>query len=259
MDNEERRQIIAQVAAGTLSPEEAAARLDEADPAPRGGPAVAVAERPGPQAPARTVRVSISLGQVKVIGDPAIREAVAEGSHTAHHEGDQLFIEGDPLRANGFTFGNSRGWLQTHPWKDPLVVRMNPDLALQVVVQGGQASVRGVRGAIRAEVHAGAIHVDGFEAPIDLEVEAGAVKAAGRLTTGSSRIRCDAGSVNLELLTGSSMRVSARTELGQVKLDGAGWRTETHPRGAKEIAVLGAGAASLEVEVNIGSVKLVAL
>lgn len=259
MDYEARRQIIAQVAAGTLSPEEAAARLDEGPQDNPAGALVSVAERPGPAAPARTVCVSISLGQVSVVGDPAIREAVAEGAHTARHDGDRLVIEGDPLNANGFTFGNSRGWLKNHPWKNPLVVRMNPALALEVVVQGGQASVRGVHGAIRAEVHAGAISVADFESPIDLDVEAGAVKASGRLNGGTSSIKCDAGSVNLELRQGSSLRVAAKSELGHVKLEGNDWRTEPHTEGGGESAVLGAGEASLNVEVNIGAVKLVAL
>jgi len=258
MDNEQRRQIINQVADGSLSPEDAAGKLEELERSQSAGTAVLVAERPSPESPVRRVCVSMSLGQVKVLGDVSIREAVAEGSHTARHEGDQLVIEGDPLKANGFTFGNSRGWFKSRPWKDPMVVRMNPELALQVTVQGGQASVRGVRGAIKAEVHAGAIHLEGFESPIDIEVEAGAVKASGRLTGGVSRIKCDAGSVNLDLRTGSSLRVSAHSELGQVKLEGSGWRTESHPDQSRETAVVGAGEGTLEIEVNVGAVKLVA-
>jgi hypothetical protein len=255
--NSDRRQIIAQVAEGSLSPEEAAAQLEQLDgPAP-----VGVADPPAPQAPstpARTICVSVALGQVTVIGDASVREAVADGAHTARHEGDQLVIEGDPLRTNGFTFGNSKGWFKSHPWKEPLMVRMNPELALQVVVQGGKASVRGVTGSIKAEVHAGAIDLVGFESPIDIDVEAGSVKASGRLTQGSSRIKCDAGSVKLDLRPGSSLRVTARSELGQVNLDGAGWRTEAHPDSSSETAVIGAGEGTLAVEVNVGAVRLVA-
>ena len=258
MDNEQRRHIINQVADGSLSPEDAAGQLEELERSQSGAIAIAVAERPGPDSQVRTVCVSMALGMVRVIGDASIREAVAEGSHSARHEGDQLVIEGDPLKAKGFTFGNSSGWLKSRPWKDPLVVRMNPELALQVVVQGGQASVRSVRGTIKAEVHAGAIHLEGFESPIDIDVEAGAVKASGRLTGGASRIKCDAGSVNLELRKGSSLRVSAHSELGHVKLEGTGWRTESQPDQSRETAVIGAGDGSLDIEVNIGAVKLVA-
>jgi hypothetical protein len=251
-----RRQIIAQVADGSLSPEDAAAKLEQLD-GPASG-AVGVADPPGPAAPALTICVGVALGQVTVIGDASVREAVADGAHTARHDGDQLVIEGDPLKNNGFTFGNSKGWFKSHPWKEPLVVRMNPELALQVMVQGGRASVRGVTGTIKAEVHAGAIDLAGFESPIDIDVEAGSVKASGRLTRGSSRIKCDAGSVRLDLRPDSSLRVTAHSELGQVKLDGGGWRTEAHPDSTSETAVIGAGEGTLAVEVNVGAVRLVA-
>lgn len=254
--DEARRQIIAQVADGSLSPEEAAAKLEQLDGPATG--AVALAAPPSPAAPARTICVSVALGHVVVIGDASVREAVADGAHTARHEGDQLVIEGDPLKTNGFTFGNSRGWFKSHPWKDPLMVRMNPDLALQVVVQGGRASVRGVTGTIKAEVHAGAIDLVGFESPIDIDVEAGSVKASGRLTRGNSRIKCDAGSVRLDLHRSSSLRVTAHSALGQVNLDGTGWRTEAHPDSTGETAVIGTGEGTLAVEVNVGAVRLVA-
>ncbi|MEA2683844.1 MAG: hypothetical protein QOK05_2172 [Chloroflexota bacterium] len=257
MNDDIRRQIVAQVADGSLTPFEAAAKLDQMEAGSRRG--AAVADSPRPSEPLKTVSVSVSLGQVVVIGDSSVREVVADGAHTARRDGDRTVIEGDALNSNGFTFGNSRGWFKgNHPWKDPLTVRMNPDLALEVVVQGGKAHVRGVHGPIKAEVHAGAIDVVGFRAPIDIDTEAGTVKAAGRLSGGASHIRCGAGSVRLELDRESSLRVTAHSELGQVSLDGDGWRTEPHVDGKGEAAVIGSGAGTLDVDVTIGGVRLTA-
>ena len=58
---------------------------------------------------------------------------------------------------------------------------------------------------------------------------------------------------------GSSVRVTAHSDLGQVRLDGAGWRTESQAGKNRETAVLGGGVASLDVECTVGSVRLDAL
>jgi len=48
-----------------------------------------------------------ALGSADIIGDPSVREAVAEGPHIARREGDTLVIEGDDEfdMRSGFMFG----------------------------------------------------------------------------------------------------------------------------------------------------------
>src|SRR5882672_6848386 len=111
---DERRAVLERVARGEITPTEAASLLeamespspqsptDEADPRdwardwerqPDWGPSP---PPPPPQAgegAATRIRVSRSIGSADIIGDPSVREAVAEGPHMARREGDTLVIE----------------------------------------------------------------------------------------------------------------------------------------------------------------------
>lgn len=195
-----------------------------------------------------------------MIGDPSVVEAVAEGPNVVRREGDGLVIEAQPSGEGwGFSIGDrpegwsfSRGGLGLRRWFDQrtLTVRMNPRLALEVALQAGSARVRGVTGPIRADVQAGSASIEGFSAPLELSVQAGSVKASGRLDSGSSRIRCDAGSVMLHLEHGSSAKVTARSTLGKVSLPGGGTG-----RGDRE-AIIGDGNAVIDIETTMGSVKV---
>ncbi|TMD49515.1 MAG: hypothetical protein E6I86_03760 [Chloroflexi bacterium] len=241
MSKADRREILSRVAAGTISPEEAAAQLD----------AVAK-DREDTEPRIRCVRVIKRLGAAEVIGDPNVRDAVADGQHRARIDGDVMIIEGETANEPG-TF-ITRSWLgfPEHSSGDRLVVRVNPALELDLQVQAGSLRVNGVDGPIRADVQASSATIDGFRKPLDLKVQAGSIRANGRLDDGESRIACDAGSVNLHLERGSSVRVNARAHLGKITLPG-----EAGDRGAQDVTI-GDGTASLVIETNMGSVRVTA-
>jgi ferric-dicitrate binding protein FerR (iron transport regulator) len=136
---------------------------------------------------------------------------------------------------------------------DTLVIRVNPSLALDVEVQAGSCRIRGVDGPIRAEVQAGSAKIEDFKSALNLSVQAGSVKAAGRLDEGESRISCDAGSVTLQLESGSSVRISAQATMGKIELPNG--ISVTGGRRAQQV-VLGDGTASLVINSNMGSVKV---
>ena len=240
MGRPERREILSQVAAGTISPEEAAAQLD------------AINQREGEQHAIQRVRIVKRLGAAEIVGDPAVRDAVAEGRHRARIDGDLMIIEGETGDEPGSFI--TRTWLgfPEHMSGDRLVVKVNPSLAIELQVQAGSARVRGVDGAIRADVQAGSATIDGFRSPLNLTVQGGSIQATGRLDDGESRIACDAGSVNLHLERGSNVRMNARAHMGKVTLPG-----EAGARGAQD-AIVGDGTASLVIETNMGSVKVTA-
>src|SRR5437870_5083469 len=139
---ESRRDILRRVAEGTLSPAEAAVLLSqvEADETPVQGNGV------------RRIRIAGQFGTARVVGDPSVREAVAEGPHRARREADELIIESEALSDadRGFRFHFSR---TDRPWHSlahsvkgvPLTVRMHPDLPLEVDLAAGTLAVRGVR------------------------------------------------------------------------------------------------------------------
>jgi hypothetical protein len=249
---EQRRDVLERVARGELSPAEGAALLDEMESA-RGSALTAEA----PPDRAAMIRVVREFGLAEVIGDPGVREAVAEGPHVARREGDTLVIEGedDSFGMPGFAFS----WRGRHrPWRGrrwgfrdmaPLRVRVNPDLPLEVEAQAGSLRIRGVRAPIRAEVQAGRTEIEGFESPLDLTVQAGSVRARGRLDQGTSRIRCEAGNVRLHLEQGSSVRVHARTSWGRIRFN---------DDQADGPWVIGAGAGTLDIDSSMGSVRVTA-
>jgi len=138
---------------------------------------------------------------------------------------------------------------------EDLTVRMRPDLPLDASVTAGSLKVAGVTGPLRVAVAGGSAKLDQFRGPLDLSVEAGSVKGSGLLASGSSRIRCQAGTVRIHLERGSSVKVRARAELGNVVLpgDAEGERWLAGGGAAREVTV-GDGAALLEIEANMGNV-----
>ncbi|HZQ27943.1 MAG TPA: hypothetical protein VFA94_09600 [Acidimicrobiales bacterium] len=276
-DDGERRRILEQVAAGAISPEEAADLLAALDAgrqppppppaqvapppgspppgaAPPGSPPPGAAPpgsppppTPGDDTPVQRIRVRAAFRAVSVVGDSGVRTATVDGEHTASVEGDTLRIEGVVEPAAGFAFIRSgpaaaRAAMRASAHNiRPLVVRMNPSLALDSDVDAGTVTVVGVRGPIRARTSAGSVRIEDFESPLDLHVTAGSVVARGRLDHGSSRIECEAGKVSLRLTSDSSVEVRGRVNLGKLSI-------------AEER--IGAGAGLLDVVANLGAVEV---
>jgi hypothetical protein len=239
MSKPDRREILSRVAAGTITPEEAASQLDslrDDEPEDSG---------------IRRVRIDKQLGPLEVVGDPGVKDAVADGPHQARIDGDTMVIEGEGFDHPGsFIFGFNHN--------DPhgrLLVRVNPSLALDLQVQAGNCRVRGVKGPIHANVQAGSATIEGFAKPFDFTVQAGSVKASGCCDEGESRIACDAGSVNLHLERGSSVRVKARAHLGKIALPGD---TAVAGSRASQDVTIGGGVGTLVIDSNLGSVKVTA-
>jgi hypothetical protein len=234
----DRREILSRVAAGTITPEEAAAELDS----------IGQREARG-EAGLRQVRITRQLGMVEVIGDPTVHEAVANGPHSARIDGDVMVIQGDSgvELGGGFFFG-----IGPHTGSEKLTVRLNPSLTVELHIQAANGRVRGVEGPIHVDLQAGSVTVDGFRSPLTASVQAGSLSAYGRLDSGESRITCNAGSVNVSLERGSSVSISARSALGKVELPGSIGVSGRRPH---EVMV-GDGAGRLVIDSNMGSVKV---
>jgi hypothetical protein len=188
---------------------------------------------------------------VSIVGDEDVLTAVAEGDHTAHIDGHTITIEANLDRPPGFTFIRTPGSpgmrvksrAKVRIGGDairPLLVRMNPDLALVSHVDAGSITVRGVHGPIRAHTSAGALRIDDFDAPIDLKVAAGSASARGRLAGGASKVECDAGKVTIRLTSDSSVKVKGHVTLGQLSAPD----------------LVGDGAGTLDIVTNLGSVDV---
>ncbi len=241
MSKAARREILSQVAAGTITPEDAAAQLD----------AINQAETETESA-IRKVRVVRQLGSLEIIGDPNVRDAVAEGPHHARIEGDVMVFEGPAAgeEDGGFFFGIGRQLAN-----ERLLLRVNPSLGLELRLQAGSCRVRGVEGPIHADVQAGSATIEGFAKPFDFSVQAGSIKASGCCNEGESRIACDAGSVNVHLERGSGLRMKARAHMGKVALPGDA--AIAGSRASQEVRI-GDGGGSLVIDTSMGSVTVTA-
>ena len=238
-----KREILNQVARGELTPEEAESRLAELDRPHAEDTPVAIAEA------ATKVRIVRIAGAAEIVGDPSVKEAVADGPHEVHREGATLVIESRPDRGDGYVFGPFSFGTDVHR---KLLVRMNPDLPLEAEIQAGSLKVAGLHESIKADVQAGSARIDGFQKQLDVTVQAGSVNASGKLTWGASRIGCDAGSVRVSLDPASSVQIHAHTALGRISLPG---RQSRAAIGGEHLeATIGGGDATLEIEASMGSV-----
>jgi hypothetical protein len=262
--NDPRREILSQVAAGTLSAEEGAARLDSLEPdAPPAEPNRTPATPPSLRTAStgRQVRVVSQFGSAEIVGDPSVAFATADGPHRARQDGDTMVIEHESFDdSDSFSFGRGSRRIIVNGFdiqRRRLTVRMNPELALVANVQAGNLRIDGVHGPITSEVQAGNCKVADFRGTLNLVVQAGNVSASGRLDSGASKVRCEMGSVKINLEKGSSVRITARTTIGKVSIeDEAGQRAMVGPSG-REVTI-GSGAATLDVECTMGSVKVAA-
>jgi hypothetical protein len=260
--NDLRREILSQVAAGTLTAEEGAARLDSLEAAPA-APETTTAPR-APALPAaaasRQVKVVSQFGSAEIVGDASVAYVVADGPHHARQEGDTMIIEHAPFDDNNsFSFGKGEHRRVVINGFDiqrrRLTVRMNPELALVASVQAGNVRVEGVHGPITCDVQAGNCRVEGFRGPLSLTVMAGNLSASGRLDGGASKVRCEAGSVKVNLERGSSVRITARTTIGKVAIEGEGGERATVGPSGRDVTI-GSGAGTLDVECTMGNVKV---
>jgi len=239
------REILTQVASGTISAEEGAARLEALQsPAPADSPASEAV---------RQVRVVSRFGNTEIVGDPSVTSAVADGPHRARQDGDTLVIEQSPVNGDtSFEFSRPQARVVVNGFEfgRRLTIRMNPSLPLTTDVQAGNLRMQGLNGPIEAEVQAGNCKVGEFRGPINLSVMAGNIDAYGRIDSGKSSIRCEMGQVKVNLARDSSVRINARTTMGKVAIEG-----DSITKDSRDVTV-GSGAGTLDLECTMGNIKV---
>jgi hypothetical protein len=250
--NDPRREILSQVAAGTISAEDGAARLEalESEPSSAAAPGAGPAAQAEPTT--KRVRLQTRLGNAEIIGDPNVAYAVAEGPHKARQDGDSMVIEQSLLDDEAsFEFSRPQGRVRIRGFdiERRLTVRMNPALALSASVQAGNLQISGIRGPVTGDVQAGNLILDGFRGPINLTVSAGNVTATGRLDSGVSSVRCRMGEVRVVLDKASSVRIKARSRLGDVSFEGVENMRNNE-------LTLGSGAGTLDCDCMMGTIRI---
>jgi hypothetical protein len=263
MNAEELRALLAQVQAGEVTPEEAAASLgsppdaEPTDEVPPTGRDDGATDFSG----VRLVRIRATANRTKVIGDRSVRTVKVTGPHRLVVEGDRLTIEneiGDEPFGKGSwvtSGGGRRGTrhvrisgvrsgreaLQGFRGHETLEIRINPTMPLDFDCDAGMIEVLGVNAPLTGRVNAGNCVIEDFDGPFELSVNAGKLRAQGRLDGGTSSIDVNVGKADVILDEGSNVRITRTATLGSAESDQD---------------VFGTGSGTLRVSCSLGAVRV---
>ncbi len=248
--SDELRDLLNQVAAGQISPEDAESALQKASPSTE-----AVEEELAPE-PVRRITVRGSAVRLVVVADPEVDTAIAEGPHRVSHVGDRLTVHSD-LRVGEYeaeapksTFAS---WLSNvNRAGSTLRVRVNPHLPLDVLNVAGSLELAGMQAPTSVGVEAGSAKLHDGAGQLTLSVASGSADVEWQFL-GESSVTTDLGSARLAALPGSDVLITAEATLGLATIRLADGTTikataEGHPP-----VRAGAGTGRLTASTRLGS------
>jgi hypothetical protein len=199
------------------------------------------------------VRVRTLAKALEIYADPAVAEVqVTRGSPSLRREGDAILVAHGPLDGPGarFSFVNT---LRAIPGFDErTVLRVNPDLEIDVDVSATSLRLWGCEGGVRLRLAASSAKLDRVAGPVTVDCHSSSIKGAVRLT-GESHIRCESSSVKLGLLDGTDVKIKATNRMGKVVLPRH--RTKS-PGQTHGYASVGAGTGLVIIDATMSSVIL---
>lgn len=267
--SDELRELLNQVAAGELSPEEAQSKLEAASATTSAaqahpGPAVP----PPPPEPVRRITVRGSAVRLVVTADPTVDTAVADGPHRVSHHGDTMTVHSD-LSAGEYQAEAPRSafttWLSTvNKAGSTLRVRVNPELPLEVLNVAGSLELSGMHAATSVGVEAGSARLHDGVGPLTISVASGSADVDWQFH-GQSSVTTDLGSARVAVQPGSDVSIHAEATLGlsTIRLADGTTIKASSGRGTavpeQPPVVVGAGTGRLAVTSRLGSLVVTVL
>lgn len=198
-------------------------------------------------------RISVrAVGRrVRIIGDPAVATASAEGPHVLRRNGSVLEVTSDGEigpNLDGFSIlrpPRSLDDIRAMGLGKELYLRINPSIIVDVEVTAGHLSTADLPYLGKVRVTAGGAELAGVAEVNDVLVQAGSATITGTITTGRSRVRVESGQLTVELADESNVTVRGEAQLGKISWSGA------HAGQVDEV-VMGNGSARLDVGVVMG-------
>lgn len=198
-------------------------------------------------------RISVrAVGKrVRIVGDPSVATASAEGPHVLRRNGSVLEVtsEGEfPPSVEGFSIlrpPRNFDDIRAMGLGKELFLRVNPAIIVDVEVTAGHLSCADLPYLGKVRVTAGGAELTDVAEVNDVLVQAGSATVKGTITTGRSRVRVESGQLTIELSDESNVTVRGEAQLGKVSWSGA------HTGQVDEV-VLGNGSARLDVGVVMG-------
>ena len=198
-------------------------------------------------------RISVhAVGRsVRIVGDPTVAPASAEGPHVLRRNGSVLEVTSDGELGpslDGFSIlrpPRSFDELRAMGLGKELYLRINPAIIVDVEVTAGHLTCTDLPYLGKVRVTAGGAELSGIAEANDVLVQAGSATLKGKITTGRSRVRVESGQLTIDLADDSNVTVHGEAQLGKVSWSGA------HTGQVDEV-VLGNGSARLDVGVVMG-------
>lgn len=188
----------------------------------------------------RWVQVKLTAGQLEARLDESLQMPLVEGPAEVRPVGADLEVW--PEMVGGSFLGGLLGRVGS------LELRLPPGWGLEVDGKAAQVEARGIP-YLKGRVAAGNVELQAVEG-LDLDVMAGNIEGSLLLKEGQHRLRASMGNVELDLLPGSSVRLSPSVSMGNQEIRGF---DRTVGGAARQ---LGEGQASLVVSVRMGNLEV---
>lgn len=172
------------------------------------------------------VEVRATGRRVSIIGDPSVANLHVEGPHSTTRDGRivEIVADGelpgkDALALLGPALGlrslDALDTLKRLGMGRELVVRVNPDLAVDIEVTGGSLVVTGMPTLAHVRVTGGTATLTGVEGIGRALFQAGQVTLTGSFN-GSTRIRSESGQLTLTLDEEADVEAQGRSQLARI-------------------------------------------
>jgi hypothetical protein len=271
------RDLLARVAAGDLDPADAALLLDDSaehpdspfgpdDPAPSGSRDLGTPGTAAASPSAAVGAIFIKVGGVKltVVADPTVDTLVADGPHALRQDGPTLVLEAPG--ADGWRTQappKYLGWVPNVVWTagrgEKVHVRVNPALPLTVDATACAVEILGTRSSLTLGGSASSVKVRDHVGSLHGTLSMGSADVVGTIT-GPSDVVCELGSVDLRLVRGSDVTVTAFAEMGSLKVARESGKPDSFASfdgTSSQSVVAGAGTHPFGVTVRMGSASIV--
>ncbi|AXE39429.1 hypothetical protein [Acidipropionibacterium virtanenii] len=220
--------------------------------------------RPGQRGPGGTdeashdtvTRLSVRCvgRRVTIIGDPATPGVQVEGKHNRRRIGDIVEITSEGRIAPDLSgllrlrFPKDSEGLKDLGLGPELVIRMHPDLALDVELAGGALRLSGVPDVDSVRVTAAVADIADIRHIGEALFQAGGSTLVGPIDTGRSRIRVESGNLTVKLAAGSNVAVRADARPGLISWPDGGSSVDEY--------IVGNGSARMDMSTVMGRIAV---
>jgi hypothetical protein len=238
----------------TVGPERPSA--PEPDPVQQGSASTPPAGKPRATNGVERITVRVVGRRVRIVGETSVATLAADGPHVLRRNGSTLEVSSDGEigpSLDGFSIlrGVPRSLedFRALGLGKELLLRVNPNLAVDVEVTAGQLNTERVPHLGKIRVTAGGAKLLDVAEVHDVLVQAGSATIKGTITQGRHRVRAESGSLSITLGDDSNVTVKSDAQLGRVSWAGG------HSGSGDEV-VMGNGNARLDVEVVMGHAQV---